>query len=246
MAPIAQPSLATLTERLLSAQTFAADAAMEAEVEPYEVIAGFRVDARTAWNDAILPLKLLGCKDLPTTLPTEWNSFAAALIGTAAVPMAAGNFPQQVRDLQPLLEAENLSAFRPDALVPETGYADLRGWIAKQASATADLQVLAAGIARSLGDDVEIPLGMSEELTQNELAAKFWQSGQHEAAQRIWLTLDDTPVICFNRGMALLFNGHNEDAVQHLKTAADALSDMSGWSHLAELYLALAEARVTD
>ena len=55
----APPTIAELTDRMLKTQVEPLDAA-EPEVEPYEVLNGFRTDARTAYVDAVAALKLLG------------------------------------------------------------------------------------------------------------------------------------------------------------------------------------------
>jgi hypothetical protein len=55
-----QPSLTDLMVRFLATRSDAASGAAvepaEGEVEPYEVAAGFRVDPRATWTDAIAPL----------------------------------------------------------------------------------------------------------------------------------------------------------------------------------------------
>src|SRR6478672_5758733 len=102
-----QPSLEDLMVRFLATRSDAASAAVETgegEVEPHEVAAGFRVDPRAAWNDAtaILPKTHdTGSPSVP--LPPDWATLVNQTVPVFAVPMAVGNFPQRVRDLQPLL-----------------------------------------------------------------------------------------------------------------------------------------------
>jgi hypothetical protein len=235
-----QPSLAELTGRMMAAVTESPVAADEREVEPYEVLNGFRTDPRTAYTDAVLPLKLLGVTALPTALPPEWASFAQLQPVSPAVPMAAGQFPQRVRDLGALLSAADRTALRPTAGEAISGFAGLRGWVKKNIK-TDGLSHLAAGVARTLGD-VTTTAGTDAAAT-NERAAGLWLSGKWDEAVTVWLALPDSPVAAFNRGMGLLFNGKPAEAAPHLRTAAAQLPDTSGWSHLAQLYLALAEAK---
>ena len=77
---IRQPSLAELTDRMIAAKLSApvADAG-EHEVEPYEVMNGFRTDPRTAYTEATAAAKLLGISGQPTTLPPEWEQAALNL-----------------------------------------------------------------------------------------------------------------------------------------------------------------------
>ena len=65
MLPFSPPTIADLTDRLLK-RSDVADFVESGEVEPYEVLTGFRTDPRTAYNDALAPLKLLGEKKIPS------------------------------------------------------------------------------------------------------------------------------------------------------------------------------------
>ena len=150
MTPFSPPSIADLTDRMLKARVAEPTDAAEPEVEPYEVLNGFRTDPRTAYTDAVAALKLLGVKDLPSSLPPEWASYVQLLPATVAVPMAAGRFPQQVRDLAALLEGEAVHTPTPPS--EAGGFNAMRGWVKKQDNGAAKL---AAGIARSLGDGRE-------------------------------------------------------------------------------------------
>ena len=71
MTPFSPPSIADLTDRMLKARVAEPADAAEPEVEPYEVLNGFRTDPRTAYTDAVAALKLLGVKDLPSSLPPD-------------------------------------------------------------------------------------------------------------------------------------------------------------------------------
>ena len=105
--PTAQPTIEALMVRFLATRSDAASAAVEtgeSEVEPHEVAAGFRVDPRAAWLDATAQITLGGnAPPSAVQLPTDWASLVAQPAAAFAVPMAAGHFPQRVKDLQPLL-----------------------------------------------------------------------------------------------------------------------------------------------
>jgi len=242
---INQPSLAALTDRLLQSRSFAGaeTIGIESEVEPHEVLHGFHIDPRTAWTDAIAALKLFGIKDLPATMPADWGTLAASEQGCEAVPMAAGNFPQRVRELEPLVTSTDLTGFRP---IPGTtatdGYTGLQSWINKQRSGTTNT-LIANGVARLLGETGDTTSSVNTPVEANERAADMWAAGRWNEAVTAWLSQPDHPVVSFNRGMGLLFCGQAKEAIAHLRAAAEQLPDLSGWSHLARLYLALAQSR---
>lgn len=231
--PRRQPTIAELTERLMQTRTMSGDTAdVGTEVELHEVLTGYRTDPRTAFNDAILPIKLLG-GTAQTDLPPEWSAFVQLESPVVALPMAAGVFPQRVRDLTVFLESAP-NSLRPTANQATQGFTPIRNWAAKNES-----NWLARGIARTLGDEIDPPAG-SDVLARNELAADLWLAGRCEEAVAVWLELPASPVVSFNRGMGLLFTGRATEAVAYLKLAADQLPDTSGWSHLARLYHSLA------
>lgn len=230
-----QPSLEDLMVKFLASRSDAAAAAVEpgeGEVEPHEVAAGFRVDPRAAWTDATTHTAA------PVPLPPDWATLVNQPAAAFAVPMAAGNFPQRVRDLQPLLARFNPAELRPSAdRVPLPGLAGLRGWIAGH---RATHPVLAAGLARLAGD-----FKTAEEIlpadAANERAALLWQRGEWEAALAAWMAMPESPTVLFNRGMALLFTGNFAGAILALGAAVSAIPESSGWNALARLYIAVAE-----
>jgi tetratricopeptide (TPR) repeat protein len=232
------PSIADLTDRMLKARSAEPMDAAEPEVEPHEVLNGFRTDPRTAFVDAVAALKLLGVADVPFAVPPEWAGYVQMMPASVAVPMAAGRFPQQVRDLAALLDGEPVHTPTPPA--EAGGFSALRSWVRKQANGAG---TLAAGIARSLGDEPAVPTG-SDAVSANERAAALWTAGDVSPAVKLWLAMPDSPVAWFNRGMCLLFTDRAEEAIPHLRKAVASLPDSSGWQHLAELYLAVAESRV--
>jgi hypothetical protein len=231
-----QPSLEDLMVSFLASRSDAAVAAVEygeGEVELYEVAAGFRVDPRAAWNDATNQLTAAAIQ-----LPPDWASVVNQPAATFAVPMAAGNFPQRVRDLQPLLAKFEPDELRPTGTQsPTPGLANLRSWIAKNASKS---PVLAAGLARQIGDfDAAEKLLPTD--AANERAALLWHRGECEKAVAAWTAMPESPAVLFNRGMALLFFGKIAEAKAALTKAIAAIPEESGWNSLARLYLAVAE-----
>jgi hypothetical protein len=240
--PFGQPSLEDLMVRFLAARSDAASAAVEpseGEVEPHEVAAGFRVDPRAAWTDAtteITTAPVPSSTMLP--IPPDWATLVNQPTAAFAVPFAAGNFPQRVRDLQPLLNKFKPAELRPTGgQAPLPGLSGLRSWIQTNAGSQ---PVLAAGLARLIGD-----LDTAEELlppdAANERAALLWQRGRSEEALTAWLAMPASPAVLFNRGMALLFLGRTAEAKPALVKAVAAIPEASGWNALARLYLSLAE-----
>jgi tetratricopeptide (TPR) repeat protein len=234
-----QPSLEDLMVRFLAARSDAALAAVEpseGEVEPHEVAAGFRVDPRAAWTDATSTITTAPAP--PSPLPPDFATLVNQPAAAFAVPMAAGNFPQRVRDLQPFLTNFNPAELRPTGgQAPLPGLSGLRGWIEQNA---AWHPVLAAGIARLICDfdtaDELLPADAG-----NERAALLWQRGECASALAAWQAMPESPAVLFNRGMALLFMRRSKEAAAVLAKAAATIPETSGWNALARLYLAIAE-----
>ena len=251
--PFGQPTLEDLMVRFLASRSDAASAVEsgEGEVEPHEVAAGFRVDPRAAWTDAtsILNPGVHTPGSPVVQLPPDWAALVNQPAPAFAVALAAGNFPQRVRDLQPLLAKFDPAQLRPSgSQSPTPGLAGLRNWIAKNAAAQ---PVLAAGLARLVGDfdtaEKLLPAkqdreaSAASELDANERAALLWHRGRCDEALAAWSAMPETPAVLFNRGMALLFLGRTADAKAALAKAVAALPESSGWNALARLYLAVAE-----
>lgn len=233
--PTTQPSLQDLMVRFLANRSDAALAAVESgegEVEPHEVAAGFRVDPRAAWTDATNNITAA-----TGSLPPDWATLVSQPAPAFAVPMAAGNFPQRVRDLHPLLTKFEPAELRPSGSQhPTTGLAGLRNWIAKNTTQP----VLAAGLARLIGDfDTAEKLLPAD--AANERAALLWHRGRCEEALAAWTAMPDSPAATFNCGMALLFLGRVAEAKPALAAAVAAIPEESGWNALARLYLSVAE-----
>jgi hypothetical protein len=259
--PSGQPTLEDLMVGFLASRSDAATAAVEpaGEVEPYEVAAGFRVDPRAAWTDAVAALAAArpahnpGVHTPGSPLPTEWAGLVAQPAAAFAVPCAAGGFPQRVKDLQPMLARFAPAELRPTGnSYPAPGLSGLRAWVVKQAKAKEPaVVVLAAGVARSMGEldwadellkSVEPAAGDAlRPVWENERAALLWDRGRCDEALAAWDALAETPAVLFNRGMARLFLGKTAEARAALAKAVDAFSEDSGWNALARLYQTLSE-----
>ncbi len=239
------PSLRDLTARYLAKQATSPVAADESEVEPYEVLGGFRPTAAQTWADAVAPLAAVGLSVNGLACPPEWAAFAASGGPTAAVPLAAGYFPQRVSDPSALFAGRQT----PAAAERVPGFDALRQWVAASVgSGSAARLLLAAGVAATLGDALtaNAMLAAAEPLCgvngrsawENQQAAVRFVAGQ--AAD--WSNVAG-PAGDFNAGMVALFAGKPADAVAPLRRAAEALPASSGWSALAGLYATLAAAR---
>jgi hypothetical protein len=249
--PTAQPSLNVLMARFLAARAAQpADAADAGEVVPHEVAGGFRPTANATWDEALAAFRLFGVEAEQLPCPADWAAFAALDRHAVAVPLAAGLFPQRVRQVPALT-----GGHAAEATDTVAGFAGLRGWLVKALrSQSATTLLVAAGVAAGLGDwsEAEAALRQAEPLCVglwraawvNQHAALEWLRGRHAEAAAAWAQLDADTVAAFNRGMAELFAGQTGEANAALEQAADTLPDSSGWRHLAKLYQSLAQARL--
>lgn len=233
-----QPSLEELTLRFLAHRSDAlwAVGPDESEVEPHEVASGFRVDPRQAWADALVGVPgLTDAAGSPLIAPPpQWNVLVHQLPSHPAVPWAVGNYPQRVRNLEPLLTRFDPADLRPTGGLPD--FVELRSWVLRHA---ASWPVLAGGLARLLGD-FDLAATLLPAGADNERAALLWQSGRHDEALARWQTAAETPAVTFNRGMALLFHGRFAEARDVLGRLADHLPETHGWAALCALYRAVA------
>jgi hypothetical protein len=250
--------LTTYLERLRAAQAANLGIApLKGEVMPYEAGPAQPADPRSAWEEALGALHLWGiqegCRELPP--PPNWPELVSEQEPLAAPALAAGNFPQLVRDLPSLLRAARLSDLRPRGGRP-LGSAALSAWAESQAAAGAGPRLLAVGclrLARCLDQaaqlcqryDAAVP-PEQRPAWDNERAALAWHRGEALQAQRLWEKITSpSAVILFNRGLAALFTDHPQEARPWLQQAAGQLPPQSGWHHLAQLYLSLTEVRKT-
>lgn len=224
-AKFAQPTLADLTARFVSRPV---DEAGDAAVTPHEMPASFATDPRTAWSEATAVLAGLGDGAKPGPMPADWAACVRQSADADFLPMALGNFPQQVRDVSILLQKKP---------IPATS--EPLGWTSKDAI----LAAAAARVARRF-DEAERLLNQaevaSESLLANERAALAWSRGDRATAEAIWATLPASAPAFFNRGVAALAAGRSAEAAASFAEAVKLLPETSGWHHLANLYRALA------
>jgi hypothetical protein len=242
--PFGQPSLDELMSRFLAAP--GADAGACGEVEPHEATSGFRPTAAATWEEARAVFRFCGVEPEKVAAPPEWATFTTLALPVAAVPLAAGLFPQRVRTIPTLAGP---------ATAPESvpGLGGLRGWVRQTlASRSPTMLLLASGIAAGLGDwdDADAALTAAESLCEgrwravweNQWAAIQWLRGETVEAAKTWKAGGHNPV-AINLGMAELFARKPGHGSQALQDAASRLPDDSGWSHLAKLYFSLAKAQ---
>lgn len=237
------PSIDELTARFLARS--AEESPVFGEVEAYDAVPAQAVDPRSAWTEALAALGDVDAKSLGK-LPGCWATLLANLDSQTGTTMAAGNFPQAVRDWLPLVQNADLSRTL-GATGPTADVAGLSEWIATLTRTGEPTRlILAAGIlrlARCYDEAAELLSRVSGTTADNERAALAWHRGDHATARQLWSEMPESTPVLFNRGMAALFQGDIPAARRDLKAAADQLSDATGWHHLARLYQALAESR---
>lgn len=251
-----QPSLNEMFGRFLSRQAAAEAAGIHplstGEVVPFEAVPVQPVDARLAWEEASSALAFFSAKKVAATkAPADWTNLVAVHEPMAAVALAAGNFPQLVRDLHQLLQAPDRTALRPSASrpLPAPGLLDWVDEILAQNHYPQSLLAIAAlrlarhfdaADARLTRAADEVPEAWRAAF-ENERAALAWHRGNAEEAARLWAAQPESVPVLFNRGMAAIFLGKSAEARAHLSRAVAQLPEESAWHHLGRLYLALAE-----
>lgn len=252
-----QPSLAELLSKFVVRQ--AADRACGItvppvnDVQPYEAAFAPLVEPRSAWQEATLALRLLGGEgpEWKFAPPPDWAALVAAPEGSAAVAFAAGSFPQLVKDLPALTRSRDRASLRPmpRAEFPATNlcrWVDqaLQNQVFPQALSGIGVLRLAQHMERATSNLNSLRLHIStrwQTAFANEEAALLWDSGRPEEALAMWLSLPDSAPVCFNRGMALLFQDRPHDAKPQLQKAVELSPESSSWHHLGKLYLTLCD-----
>src|SRR5262249_31294649 len=255
-AKMAQPKLAELMTRFLNQRAEDRKAGWPEmpvdEVELHEAAFAPQVEPRTAWEEAMGALRLLG-PDTTTfgnALPPGWAAFIQHPVSMPAVVFAAGKYPPLVRDLPELIRAKP----RIGRLISRAEYdvAGMESWATQATGKNNPVSaMLGAGILRLGGHfgaarkilDIlrgQLPKAWQPALANEEIALD-WHSGHYEEAYAKWRQLPDSAPVCFNRGMGALFLDRADDAKIHLKQAIGLLPEDNAWHHLARLYLALAE-----
>jgi hypothetical protein len=253
----AQPNLADLMARYLRRQTDAQAAGFAAvaggDVEAYEAVPVHAVDPREAWDEATAVPAAFGGKAATAGKPAaEWPQLVAGQESHVALPMAAGNYPQLVRDLAPLFHADKLSDLlkSPGPAMTVPGLVE---WAEKVVRSGEFPKVLLAVGALRLARQFDAAERLLRDLAgavpaewkdavANEEAALLWQRGDCKEAARRWKALPESTPVLFNRGLAALFLYDRADARAALWKAVQRLPESSGWHHLGRLYLALAES----
>lgn len=242
-------------QRPVDAESVAAGAAAMGEVEPHEVAVGFRADPRLAWNEGVETLTVCGVAvGAEVKPPAEWAAIVVRHSSMPAIPFAAGNYPQRVRELGSLIQAKDRTRLRPlgEATKSQPVSTTVRDWTDKQLQQTDFARkILAIGLLRSAHDfsyassvleKVKASADESQRvILANEEAALLWHQGSTDSARKVWQSLAETPAVCFNRGMAALFHGDQNEAREFLGKAVNALPESSAWHHLANVYLSLVE-----
>jgi hypothetical protein len=241
-----QPPLAELMARFLGRQSAAVAAGMAADqpgdVELHEAVPVQAVDPKQAWDEATTVLESVDLA-FSAKAPADWPTLVAAQPSHTGVALAAGNFPQMVRDLAPLYRAaedlgrlsvpdgspvaveETTASEFPQALLMLGTLRLARQWDAAEA-------LLKAHAGR-------VPSKWAETWA-NEEAAIVWHRGRKAEALKRWQSQPESVPVLFNRGMAALFTGKPTEARADLRRAVEQIPESSGWHHLARLYLALA------
>jgi tetratricopeptide (TPR) repeat protein len=221
------------------------------EVEPYDAGPAQPVEPRLAWDEAVAAVRSF---EAPAAArkwkaPPEWPALVASQEPVAALAFCAGNFPQLVRNLQPLLQAKDLTALRgnPGRPAEAPGLVEWAEAAARKGEpADALLAAGALRLARQFDRAAEVlrrrPAGDGWRAAwANEEAALAWHRGRADEAAASWRGQPDSAPVLFNRGMAALFLGRPDEARAALRGAAALLPEAGAWHHLAQLYLALAE-----
>jgi tetratricopeptide (TPR) repeat protein len=236
------PSIASLTADFLTAQIEFGEMSFS-EVDAYNITAGLRADPKQAWADAQAAAGIQ-----VNQVPTEWATFVWWHETAYAIPMAAGEYPQRLRELGILLSEKNLSALpTPRASTLPAG---MQRWIEKAKLGSFDQLVMAAALLRSAGefhraqeylDLAETKDASKRDVIANERATLHWFANDRAKAVEMWSKIDHHPASQFNQGVAALFNGEKVKAKTFLKQAQKMLPENSPWYDLASLYLSISE-----
>ena len=237
----------------------------DGQVVPHETTPLQPIDPQLAWEDALavvrwikpsssklFSLTITSGSSASWEVPPDWPSFVAVQEPAVALAFCVGNFPQMVRDVQPLLTSCNPQTLRPRA---EYGNGTVRPVAVPPALLqwTKTVQgypqlFVAAGVlrlARRFGEAIELLRSHGrtpaawQALRANEEAALAWHRGDAQQALAQWQTQKPSVPVLFNRGMAALFLGHPNEARTALEQAVAGLPETSAWHHLGRLYLAL-------
>jgi tetratricopeptide (TPR) repeat protein len=250
-------NLNDLFRRYLDRQTQAhalgqAAAGLGGAVTPFEAVPVQPVDARLAWDGATELFKHFSSAGAPSeafTAPSDWASLVAAHEPVASLAFAAGNYPQLIRDVHPLLGAKKLSELRLGIGWPLSA-PGLPQWAERATASMLFPQALMAlGLLR-LARNYEAAMSLAGRIEAqvpsnwkaafgNEKAALLWHQGKAEEAYALWQAEPTSVPVLFNLGMAALFLDRPQQARPALLQAVEQLPDTDAWHHLGRLYAAL-------
>jgi hypothetical protein len=225
---------------------------LDGQVVPHEAVPVQPVDPRLAWGGALAVVHHFPAARTETswTAPPDWPVLVANHEPAVALAFCAGNFPQLVRNLHPLLSGGDLTVLRQSSGRPMSILPSLLQWATE--SRAYPQVLLAAGVLRLarhfeaaaelLGSRDDVPATWQAPRA-NEEAALAWHGGRAEEALALWQAQKASVPVLFNRGMAALFLGRPAEAHASLTEAVAQMPDTSAWHHLGHLYLALATAR---
>jgi tetratricopeptide (TPR) repeat protein len=251
------PNLGELFQRYLRQQVGAhaeglGIAEPAGDVTPYEAVPAQPIEPRLAWSETLFVLRQLAAAERSLSPVPEWPNLVAFHDPCFSLSFSTGNFPQRVRNLQPLLQAKRLSDLRGRDQQPIELEALLE-WTRQTIQRKQFPQMLlSVGLLRmcrqfkAAQHVFEQQLAVPAEMTgawENEHAALYWEQGESEKAIALWHKQASHAGVQFNIGMAALFTDRPADARSPLQAAVRQLPESSGWHHLARLYLALAEMR---
>jgi tetratricopeptide (TPR) repeat protein len=255
-----QPALADLFREYLNRQAQAGSAGFagadaQGEVIPYEAAPAAPLDLGLAWREATAVAShfFKDAANVVMPIPADWPAFVSAHEAEAAVTFSFSHFPQLVRDLRSLIDAQPLSSLLCTASQPLPATA-VEDWAAiSLRKSTYPMPLLAAGLlrfARQFDRAAELLQECRADVPShwqaawaNEAAALEWHRGRRDRAIDLWKSQSPSPPVLFNRGMAALFQDRPAEARTCLSEAVSLLPEESGWHHLARLYLTLAEIR---
>ena len=121
----------------------------DGQVIPHEAVPVQPADPRLAWEDALAVIRTGGTNISPIgcEVPPDWPSLVAAQEPAIALAFCVGNYPQMVRNLQPLLFGGDLTVLRQSLGRPVSISSALLQW-ANKAHGYPRL-LLAASVLRS-------------------------------------------------------------------------------------------------
>jgi hypothetical protein len=253
-----QPALAELLGKYLHQQANAhqgglAFANTTGDVIPHEAVAAQPVDPRLAWDCACAAIRFLVPKEelQSWTVPPDWPAVVSAREPILALPLCAGNYPQEVSDLASLFQTDSLSAPFPSTH-PTSAPAGLLNWADKASwKKQRPNPLLAAAALRLAGEfdraaelfdthHKDVPEGWKAAWA-NEKAALAWHRGDGDEAELMWKKQGNSVPVLFNRGLAALIAGRMKDAQESLNAAVAQIPESDAWHHLGRLYLTLTE-----